>query len=333
MLATMKLTLRSLSSLSSNVYQKLPREVRDIIYQYILTEHGIESVCRSSSLRLDKFPQPHSTEPASGDTHLPESVDFSTAFGPWFGELIEMLYESYTNFGVSEPSAIPRFLNTDFFNTGLMIKSTKLQRLRAEGCVDVHVAREDILGLIDHHNARKDVTGLVDLETLQSDLDALLAVSWTTNFEIEFAFHSKIRMIYNESSHGLELAKTLHSVWTILKPFIANAEARGATVRLAIEIGATTFGYQAFEPNMFGSSMPGNQEDWLLKVEKAYAGRHRRLNRSVKNRNKKYKHSPCPAPSLKCCAAFTCFVCCCGWVVYVPARWCWNKYKQRKGRK
>lgn len=305
-MATTLTLSQSLFVLTKNVSTVLPREVRDIIYQHILDENQIEEICRCSPMRLDKFPLPHETGPESSEARLPGFADSKTAFRSFADEVIEMLYELHGNLCVAVPSAIPKFLDTDFFDTGFALKAAKLQKIRIEGCL--------------HVENRSTVTAdLIDLDTFQSDLDALLSYKWGVNFQLEIVFHS--RTVYCDPRHMTTLAHTLHEVWQVLKPFIAQVEDRGAGVHLAIHVRTTTFGNENDAQNMLET-----EEDWLQYVQKEFQGRYPRPH----GRANFYPHSPCPKASYGCMAALCCVFCCCGWVIVLPARWCYTVYKERK---
>jgi hypothetical protein len=50
------LTSYSLFEFTKDIHSRLPRELRDIIYRYLLTEQDVEIICRGSSIPLNNFP-------------------------------------------------------------------------------------------------------------------------------------------------------------------------------------------------------------------------------------------------------------------------------------
>jgi hypothetical protein len=87
----LKLMTHSLFNLTKDVHTRLPREIRELVYQHILTQHCLDEIGRCSPLRLDKFPLPHKTGPESSEARLPDFVDRKIAFRPFADEVIEML--------------------------------------------------------------------------------------------------------------------------------------------------------------------------------------------------------------------------------------------------
>jgi hypothetical protein len=306
----MKLMTRSLFNLTKDVHTRLPREIRDLVYRNILTEHCLDEICRCSSLRLDKFPHTQDIEPGTSKAGMPDFAVPEQAFGPFVHELIETLYDVHDNLTVALPSGIPKYLDTDFFDTGFTLRAVRLHKLLIEGCLDIGIRR-------------KNIVDLIDLNNLSSDLNALLACKWSAKFELNIAFHSTLHTTYWDEEDIGTLAETLHKAWQVLEPFVAQAEVHGARVHVAMNVGSRTFEYKKDEQSMLLTA-----NDWFLQVEDAFPGRYREYRAP-----KMYRNSPCPESSCGCYAAFCCVFCCCGWVVYVPARWCWNKFQEHRKRK
>lgn len=306
---TPKLTSHSLSGIINDVVTKLPREIRDTIYQYVLAEGGLEEICRHSTLRLDSFPSEHDTNAADPavDVHRlssPASVDgISVQFTK---ELIEMLYGTHSGLCVVGNHSIPEFLDTDFFRLGLTPKTAKLSKLRIHGSLDVHKSFRP------HY---------VDLNTLESDLDALMNCKWGANFDLEIAFGSGVGTIYLGMTDDIRLSQTIHSFWNILKPSITKLEARGARVSVTLMVCDTKFEYRKDKQSMLDT-----EEEWLVHVKQAFEGNYRTYVRP--------RRRGCgPEVTWGCMTGMVCLTCCCGCLVFIPAKWCWDKYKKRRARK
>jgi len=132
----MVLTLRRLFDLTKGVYERMPRELCDIIYQHLLSKHEIDQICRSCSLRLDNSPLAHQEETPTKKHQLPDYADPKKAYRPFVCEIIAMVYESHRNLCIEVPSAIPKFMRTDFFKTGMTPRDAKLSGLQINGCLD-----------------------------------------------------------------------------------------------------------------------------------------------------------------------------------------------------
>lgn len=312
-----KLISPSIFHLTENIHTTFPREIRDLVYQYILTPPWIDELCRHSTLRLDKFPHAHYIDSAPRETNSPEIPDPIPAFPPFTRELIEMLYALHRDLGVATPSAIPAFLATDFFNTGLSLSAVKLQRLRIAGCVDVDI----------HDDGGKRIReDIIDVDTLSSDLNALLTCHWSPAFKLTFDFHNAMHFPYIEAHHARALAQRLHTIWQTLASFIHRAKALGAHISATFKIGIMLFEYNTTTPHT-QHAMCESEDEWFALIRLEYT------SDAYRPRARMHRHSPFVPFSWGCCAAVCCFVCGCGWVVYLPYKWCVGKWEARKRRR
>ncbi|OAL54558.1 hypothetical protein IQ07DRAFT_596060 [Pyrenochaeta sp. DS3sAY3a] len=254
---------QTLFSLSKDVHSRLPREVRDMIYAYLLTPHEIFRISRCSSIRLDRFPHArvpqHHPQHAAPDSkkkekgkkaaealYRPPFIDPTFTYPPFAAEVIQLHHELYKDFWVDTPSALPSFLATDFFSLNCTPGHARLSALHISGQLDLHTPTS------------------IDLTTLAADLAALLATPWAPTFDLNIAFHSELAVSYWSGSAIPELARTMHGAWSVLAPWIAQAEQRGARVYFILLTKATLHKYMCGEHDMLGS-----EEEWTRMLQGA----------------------------------------------------------------
>jgi hypothetical protein len=153
---TKTLTSYSLFEFTKDIHSRLPRELRDIIYRYLLTEQDVEIICRGSSIPLNNFPC--KCDKQSGVVERQWSVHtlLSLSFKPFAHEVSDMIYESSHHLSVWYPKVLAAFLDTDFFQTGHTPRAARLSKLQIGGCLDAK-----------HSDS-------VDVRTLRSGIGTLL---------------------------------------------------------------------------------------------------------------------------------------------------------------
>lgn len=239
------LTRCSIDTLTKNVYRRLPREVRDMIYAYILTPQDVFNISRSSLLRMDGYPYPRSLSPEDSKGRKiatvvrPAFIDTNFVYAPFAAEVIQCVYEMYRDFWIDMPSAIPAFLEVDFFELSCKPKHARLSKLHISGLLDAGQPNSIVL------------------ETLATDFQAILDCHWAPNFDLDIAFRTELGFSYFGVSALETLAYTIHTVWKTLHPFIIEAEKRGARVYFVLLTKAMLYRYMHGEHNMFET-----KEEW-----------------------------------------------------------------------
>ncbi|CAO2655008.1 Nn.00g117410.m01.CDS01 [Neocucurbitaria sp. VM-36] len=243
------------SALTKSVHTRLPREVRDMIYAYLLTPHDIYIISQCSELRLDKFPYLRGSEPAefqSKDTEKPSKpryIDPERTYVPSAVEIIQLVYERYHDFWIDMPSKIPAFLATDFFSVNCAPRNARLSK--------VHIS-----GLLDSGQRTS-----INLETLALDFKALLDCTWAPTFDVDIAFRTDFGVSNYDAASIPPLANRMHTTWQTLKPWIKEAEKRGAKVYCILLTKATMYKYMRGEHNMYDT-----EEEWRNALENTLGG-------------------------------------------------------------
>jgi hypothetical protein len=131
-----------------------PREIRDIIYSYLLTGEKvdiIDTICRTTILRPECFPFPN--ERYSAPAPSPAFTNPDAAYKPFVHELLAMLYEFHTHLCVTSPSALKEFLDTGFFGSGWSPRRAKLGKLR----IKLDLSEADARGFNGHLTLASDL--------------------------------------------------------------------------------------------------------------------------------------------------------------------------------
>ncbi|KAJ4368413.1 hypothetical protein N0V83_006770 [Neocucurbitaria cava] len=170
-----------LSTTAKNVHTRLPREVRDIIYDYLLTSDDIFRIAQCSKVRLDRFPYLRGEEPVEYKTKetakpgvRPRFIDPERTYVPFAAEVIEVVYERFHGLWIDVPSQIPAFLATDFFDVDCAPRDARLSKLHVSGRLD---------------SGEKTS---VDIDTLALDFKALLDCNWGPKFDVDIAFRTEL---------------------------------------------------------------------------------------------------------------------------------------------
>jgi hypothetical protein len=298
------LTRRSVFSLTKDVHTRLPRELRDMVYQYLITPRDISEIEICAAFRLDRFPyrrgeepQEYKTFPAS-KTDLPFIADAKIVYKPFAHEIVGTVYESHRDLWVDMPSAIPKFLDTDFFGTGCTPRHARLPKLHISGLLDVE----------------KRLPNVVNLATLQADLATLLECTWGRGFELDIVFRTELGISHSGERYILTLAHTMCTVWQTLMPFLTKAEKRGARVQVLMLTMTKTYRYTSE-----GHDMLGTEEEWLDDLRVALRGLYEGQWRMeyIRQQPRKSRKEDDAVCSLEVC----CWTCkCCRYTS--PKNWC-----------
>jgi hypothetical protein len=89
---TKKLTSYSLFNFTKDIYSRLPREIRDIIYHYVFTEQDVASICRSISISLNNLPFQRNEQTGVAESRLPVYPHPSLSYKPFAYEILDTMY-------------------------------------------------------------------------------------------------------------------------------------------------------------------------------------------------------------------------------------------------
>ncbi len=151
------------------------------------------------------------------------------------------------------PSAIPSFLDTAFLGDRGLNSTPRHARLSA-----LHVS-----GHLDGGEINA-----VNLATLASDFNALSSIPWSPRFDLDITFRTDLGLRFFRPEALRTLARTMHDVWGIMRPWIVEAEKRGARVYFVLLTPGRLYKYMGGEHDM-----PGSVKEWEKSLYKAVGGR------------------------------------------------------------
>ena len=216
-----------------------------MIYSYLLTPHEIFNISQCSKLRMDRYPYAHGSEPEDfkirgvAQAQRPHFIDPDMVHAGFASEVVQLHYELFRHFWIDMPSAIPSFLSTDFLSLRTAPRDARLSALHVSGHLDPGRPNS------------------IALDTLAADLEALSSVTWNPRFDLDIAFRTELGMTYFHPSALATLARAMHTVWQTLRPWIEQAEQRGARVYFVMLSRGALYRYIGGEHNMRGT-----QEEW-----------------------------------------------------------------------
>jgi hypothetical protein len=257
------LTTSSLYTLTRDVHTRFPLEIRDIIYGHLLTEEDIQDLADCSRTHQDVFSYPH-IEPHAlvfgrgskpGLRHIiktpdglrevgPEQqfMDPNLTYAPFATELVDILYEVYRDFWIDTPSHIATFMNTAFISMGRRSRDARLSTLYISGFFD------------------ENEPETLRLSTLATDMQALSDCVWAPEFYLGIEFRTELGFSYYNEQALRSLPRRFHATWQVLRPWITQAEARGATVKLIFFTQAKEYQYPDGENNMLNTEAEWEKE-------------------------------------------------------------------------
>ncbi|KAF2029672.1 hypothetical protein EK21DRAFT_112714 [Setomelanomma holmii] len=271
----------SLFNLTKAVHTRLPRELRDMIYQYIITKFDISRIEICADVRFDRFPYRHGQEPQEYRTYptvkgqLPIIAEAKLVYPSFAQEIVELVYEVQRDLWIDMSSAIPVFLNTDFFGTGCTPGHASLKKLHISGLLDFN----------------ERLPNCIHLDTLRADCDALLDCKWARGFELDVVFRSELGISHSGEDHMLALAHTMFTAWSILKPWITAAQLRGARVLFMMITMGKTYQY-----TKDGHNMLETEDEWLNSLRATLRGSHE-VNRTMNYIRQQPRNSQKTGPS------------------------------------
>jgi hypothetical protein len=227
-----------------------------MIYGYLLSEDDIQDITACSHKRLEKFPYAHlkpeksDSEPGFKITDAlnvlappPASMISDLTYAPFATELVDMLYETSRDLWIDSPSHIRALMNTDFFSLNRKLRDARLSALHISGLFD------------------KGEPSSVRLSTLAADLKTLSNCTWAPNFEFNITFRTKLGFAYYHDRFLFRhLLRRFYKAWQILRPWIVEAEKRGARVQLIFLTRAKMYQYLYGENNMLSSEAEWKEE-------------------------------------------------------------------------
>jgi len=217
--------MRRLYSITKAAYTRLPREIRDMVLSSILTQDYRETIyVKQFRDEFKEFKEFHGR--FYGDNTIAwveysspkqwEPPWISLFYPPFAAEMIDILYEKYPHFKISTPTKLPEFLSADMFGAGRTPRDAKLPNLTIKGSLD------------------KGSSDSVSVKTLASDLKALSDCTWTPNFRLDITFRTELGISIFKASAIPRVARKIHKICQIMRPWIIEAEERGAKVYFTI---------------------------------------------------------------------------------------------------
>jgi len=137
-------------------------------------------------------------------------------YPPFAAEMIDILYEKYPHFKITTPTKLPEFLSADMFGAGRTPRDAKLPNLTIKGSLD------------------KGSSDSVSVKTLASDLKALSDCTWPPNFRLDITFRTELGIDIFKARAIPRVARKIHKICQIMRPWIVEAEERGAKVYFTI---------------------------------------------------------------------------------------------------
>ena len=115
-----------LLSLTTQVCDRLPGELRNKIYDYLLDDGIIKCLARQCKESMDENQIANSKRRSTGNEYIP---DLKVLFTPFVRELAAVFYTTFRDHVVNDPSQIALFLVRDHFQCGLTVSQVSLAAL------------------------------------------------------------------------------------------------------------------------------------------------------------------------------------------------------------
>jgi hypothetical protein len=134
----------------------------------------------------------------------------------------------------------PTFMDTEFFSMGRRPRDASV----------LHIS-----GLFDENQPET-----VHLSTLATDMQALSDCAWAPKFDLVIEFRTEIGFSYYNEQAMRSLPRRFHAAWQVLRPWITQAEARGATVKLIFSTQVKEYKYADGKNNMLNTEAEWEKE-------------------------------------------------------------------------
>jgi len=302
---------RSRYDLTKDVYERLPREIRDIICQYLFTPVETSRPYCTWPIQVRR---PYNNLQAKSqiqrldDTQIPDFAIPGTVYEPFAFEVVEAIYALHQNLCIDIPSDITAFMDADFFGIGCTPRQASISGLSIYGAFDA--------GRLDHSQK----LGFINLETLEADFEDLLDCKWGRGLQLNIHF----RISFGDSSSETtsqdvvrSIASTLLAVWHASRSFLEEARRRGAQVRLEIKTYCKVYYYTNGEHNMLDT-----EEEWAAELRRSLNETRYLLASkrppSLRIQHRKHDTLKFVLETIGCGCWFFC--CCCAFAC-IPKRW------------
>lgn len=236
---------------TKNIHAKLPREVRDSIYAYVInydTEFEIAHCARLSHFRY----------PESGfycnKCKEPCFLNPSLTYKSIIKEIVEAFYCAYWWFKVRHPGELDSFLREDFFGVGVALKDSVLSKLTINGSLDRYLD-----GSIDPAELRNQFALILSGEQRLS-----------RSFHLRICFETVIDRRYSDRSL-VRLSEVLTEVLNELKPVFetVQAEPRKGNVDIEICFGEKP-GPQNWDAYLGAECAYFSKMQWMQTIKKGF---------------------------------------------------------------